>query len=133
MEDLRQQIIDILFENGFVNMKANAYEQAEKIMGLMKKTEPVAKSPAAMAGYAQATDLLMKMEKACKVKCWCSLKLIDGNIAMRWLGVIKPGKHGENKEFGLEIIVPRFELEPIDILIDKASRALDAKIKECGA
>ena len=45
MEDLRQQIIDILFENGFVNMTGNAYEQAEKIMGLMKKTAPVAEVP----------------------------------------------------------------------------------------
>jgi len=45
MEDLRQQIIDILFENGFVNMTGNAYEQAEKIMGLISNKTPVAEVP----------------------------------------------------------------------------------------
>ena len=45
MEDVRQKIIDILFDGGFVNMKHNAYEKAEEIMGLMKKPDAGADVP----------------------------------------------------------------------------------------
>ena len=75
-----------------------------------------------------AVELLERMEAACKTKCFCCLRLdSDNHLALRWMGELKVNKHGDKKEWGVEVRISPSQLRKphhLDHSLEDAKRRM---------